>query len=236
MLAQSETDAALCDEIRGVYLFTALDDAQFELVVRNMRRIQLRAGQRLFNQGAPSKRFYYVQKGQIKLFRLSADGIEKVIHVVCAGETFAEAVMFMEGARGYPVNAEAIDPVDLIGFDSESFRHLLRNSIDTCFRVMTDLSLRLRRRVDEIERLTLQNATCRLVSYLLEEIPSAQHDSAAEVELSVPKHILASRLSVKPETFSRVLLRLTRKGLIEVHGHTITLPDVSRLRELVHSS
>jgi CRP-like cAMP-binding protein len=149
------------------------------------------------------------------------------------GETFAEAVMFM-GAQGrYPVNAEAINESRLYAFEQKAFLNLLRESSDATFGLLGSMSRRLHMLVNQIESLTLQNATYRLVAYLLEEIPRDVRTSP-EVQLTTPKGVIASRLAIQPETLSRILAKLRQGGLIEVHGNHITIRDVQALREIVH--
>ncbi len=62
--------------------FARLTEAQLERVARLAVRIRLKDGESLFEQGDPAERFYLVTGGQIKLFRLSPAGKEKVIEVV----------------------------------------------------------------------------------------------------------------------------------------------------------
>ncbi|NIP73645.1 MAG: Crp/Fnr family transcriptional regulator [Gammaproteobacteria bacterium] len=224
-------DQALIHELRRVYLFDALSDKQLATVVQNMHKVRLEAKETLFEFGQPAQRFYLVRSGQIKLFRLSAEGDEKVIEVIRPGHTFAEAVMFMEKHK-YPVSAEAIEPTELYSFDMASFTELLKESTQTCFRLMASMSRRLRARVEEINNLTLQNATYRLVAYLLQQLPEGAAEAPA-IHLATPKSVIASRLSIQPETLSRILGRLAKKGLLSVHGSNITLHDVRGLRELI---
>src|SRR5690606_1558184 len=127
-------------------------------------------------------------------------------------------------------NADALVKSRLLAFPNATFRELLRNSVDTCFRLMADMSQRLHRRLNEIDSLTLHNATYRLVSFLLSELPEGVMESQ-EIVLTTPKHIIASRLSIKPETFSRILTKLSRDGLIVVRGNSIVLADLKRLRQ-----
>lgn len=222
---------AVFDELRQIYLFDALSDKQLTVVIQNMHRVHLDAKEALFEYGQRAHRFYLVRTGQVKLFRLSAEGDEKVIEVIRPGHTFAEAVMFME-RHTYPVSCEAIEPSDLYSFDMASFTELLKDSMQTCFRLMASMSMRLRARVEEINQLTLQNATYRLVAYLLHELPDGVRD-ATEVHLGTPKSVIASRLSIQPETLSRILARLAKKGLLSVHGSDITIHDVRGLRDLI---
>ena len=220
------------DAIRRIYLFESMDEVQLSALRFSMRIRDLDEGERLFDFGQPTVQFFYLSSGQIKLFRNSADGSEKVIEVLHSGDTFAEAVMFMQHVKGYPVSAEAIAPSRVWAFDSATMIELLRDSTDSCFQLLANLSLRLRHHVDEIERLTLHSATFRVITFLLHQVP---HDieSGTEVHLSVPKNILASRLAIQPETFSRILSRLTRDGLLRVHRNDIVLEDLAGLRRQI---
>jgi len=177
-------------------------------------RVQVLApGERLFDFGTPATQFFYLREGLLKLYRLSPEGAEKVIWFVRPRETFAEAMMFADRAPNYPVTAEALAPSQVLGFDNAVMTAILRDSIDTCFRVMGAMSRRLRQQVEEIDRLTLHNATFRLATFLLQQLPAGVIESP-EVVLAIPKHELASRLGVQPETFSRILARLARQGIV----------------------
>jgi CRP-like cAMP-binding protein len=140
--------------------------------------------------------------------------------------------MFM-GTRGrYPVNAEAVNESRLLAFDQKMLLGLLRGSPEACFGLLASMSRRLHMLVNQIESLTLQNATYRLVAYLLEQIPR-DVTASPEVVLTTPKGVIASRLAIQPETLSRILARLRQGGLIEVHGNHITVRNVEALRKVV---
>ncbi len=217
--------------LRRNYLFSGFNDEEVQLVVASMQEVRLDEGRMLFEHGQPADRFYMVIEGQIKLYRLSEEGDEKVIEIVRPGETFAEAVMFMSG-KVFPVNAGALAKSRLLAIPNAVFKELLRNSPESCFRLMADMSQRLHKRLNEIDSLTLHNATYRLVSYLLRELPDDVLQSP-EIVLTTPKHVIASQLSIKPETFSRILMQLSRDGLIVVRGNSIVLEDLERLRKEV---
>ncbi len=219
------------EALQRIVLFKSMADGEIEALRATMRVRELDEGERLFDFGQPALQFFYLDAGLVKLFRNAADGSEKVIEVVRPGETFAEAVMFMRRADGYPVSAEAIAPSRLWAFDSATMVKLLRDSVDNCFRLLADLSVRLRHHVDEIDRLTLHNATFRVVGFLLRQVPEGTA-SGTEVHLSMPKNVLASRLGVQPETFSRILGRLSKEGLLRVNRQDIVLADLEGLTEL----
>ena len=220
-------------ELRRAYLFADMSEPHLRSLIISMQDIHLDTGKTLFRQGQAAERFYFLREGLVKLFRLSPEGDEKIIEIMRPRETFAEAVMFM-GAQGrYPVNAEAINESRVYAFEQKIFLNLLRESSEATFGLLGSMSRRLHMLVNQIESLTLQNATYRLVAYLLEQIPRDVKTSP-EVQLTTPKGVIASRLAIQPETLSRILSKLRQGELIEVHGNHITIRDVQALRNLVH--
>ncbi len=205
-------------------LLSGLGDENLERVSSHALVQALEEGQWLFSQGDAARRFYLVRKGQIRLFRLSPEGAEKVIEIVSPGQTFAEALMFLNAPR-YPVCAAALEPTEVIGIDARDFAAMLRDSVDTCFAVLGALSQRLRGLIGEIDNLTLHTAKSRVARWLLAHCA----EDRRAFELDVRKGVLASRLSVKPETFSRVFKQLTQEGAIAVHGAHITILDRAAL-------
>ena len=210
----------MIDDLKSCFLFADLESTQLRRIAKNAARVHLEEGGALFQQGDPAKRFYLATRGQIKLFRLSPAGNEKVIDIVTPGRTFGEALMFLERPR-YPVGAEALQDSEVISIDALDFTDMLRNSIDTCFVMLGSMSQRLRARLREIDDLSLHSATCRVAAYMVQHVP-AESDS---FELPVAKQIVASRLSVKPETFSRIIKSLSNSGVIQVAGNRITVHD-----------
>lgn len=214
----------MIEDLKKAPLLSALSQAQLERVSQHAKPVALAAEQILFRQGDPAERFYLVLRGQIQLFRLSPGGAEKVIELVSPGQTFAEALMFLNAPR-YPVNAAALSPAELISLDARDFALMLRDSVDTCFLLLGALSQRLRGLIGEIDNLTLHSATGRLARYLLASIPAGQQ----ALRLEVRKGVLASRLSIQPETFSRVLKELSQRGIIAVKGSEVIILDRSAL-------
>ncbi len=189
---------------------------------------ELMAGEHLFEAGSRAENFYLIRHGKIKLYRLSPSGQEKVIEIIGQGNTFAEALMF-HAIPEYPVSAQAISELEVFAINNRAFLNILGQSIETCFQVMADISVRLKRHLNEIDALTLQNAALRVVNYLGYLIPEGSRDGT-EITLPAAKNIIASRLSITPETLSRILHNLSGNGLISVDGLHIKVYDVERLR------
>ena len=214
-------------ELRRHHLFGGLDDDQLAKLMESARIIHLDEGQHLFQCRQPASQFFMVRSGTIRLYLSAPDGAEKVIHLITAGETFAEAITFMEG-QVYPVNASALGTCEVLAFSNQTFRAILRESTDTCFRLMADMSTWLKRQIADIDALTLQNATLRFTNYLLHQVPAGTQN-AVTIKLGAPKHVIASRLSIQPESFSRILRNLQREGHITAEGNLIHIKDINAL-------
>ena len=212
-------------------LFMDLSEKDFLKVVAGTSSSKLKTGEALFRQFQPATDFFLVVQGKIKISLLSIEGTEKVVDIINEGTTFAEAIIF-RGMEGYPVNSEALSDATVLRINAERYIEVLRGSPEACFKVMGCLSARVHWLMNEMERLSLHNASYRLISYLLENIDENSTGSA-EVTLSAPKHVIASRISITPETLSRTLKALTKKGLLEVHDSHITLLDPAELRHIV---
>jgi CRP-like cAMP-binding protein len=219
------------EQLRQHYLFGILDDSQFERVLPAVQRLSLAEDDHLFHFGDRARHFYLLRTGQIQLYRLSPGGEEKVIEIIQPGQSFAEAVMFFQ-INVYPVSAKAVLTSELWRVDMAVFLNMLQESNELCLRLLGGMSKRLHGAIQDIDQLTLQNASMRVIQLLLQSAPE-NSPGQYSVEWETPKQILASRLSVRPETFSRILQQLSRKGLIAVQGKTVEVLNAKALqREL----
>lgn len=208
-------------------LFAAFDDERFEQVAAAAQLIRLDPQQVLFQRGARARAFYIVTEGQVKLFLESRAGDEKILALVNPGQAFAEAVMFMQGPV-YPVSAGATEPTALISVPNAEFLAALKGDTGTCLRLLGAFSQRLHAQVQEIEGLTLESAGNRLIRHLARRAVR-DPDGTLRVHFDETRQMLASQLSIKPETLSRLTRSLTDAGLIGSDGRDIVIPDMDRL-------
>lgn len=215
--------------LRQHYLFASFSEAELGQLVEHIRLQRIVTERVLFQHGDPADRFFLVVSGQIKLFRTTPEGQEKVMELMGPGRSFAEAIMFMEQQR-YPVSAQALQDTQLLAVPNQQYLELLRSNPEACFRLLGNLSMRLHQRLNEIEGLTLRNAATRVARYLLKRLPAGADDGAT-LYLDAPKQIIASQLGMKPETFSRVLGALVEQGAITVKGRQVIIDNLTLLAE-----
>ena len=226
--AQMQTQGQNLAAIRSHHLFAGLAPAQLQRIFASAHVDACEPGQVLFDRGQPARHFFVVLEGQVNLVLYSKAGEEKIVDILGPGHSFAEAVMFMEGPV-YPVSAVAAGKSLVARFSNADYVAILRESPDTCLRMLGNLSQRLHMRIREIEYLTLESATHRLVRHLEGLLDPGQSPDPQQITLLESRQELASRLSMKPETLSRILRHLADAGTIVVHGRTLQVPDRKRL-------
>ncbi|HEX5421805.1 MAG TPA: Crp/Fnr family transcriptional regulator [Gammaproteobacteria bacterium] len=223
---------ALLRELRRHYLFTTLTELQWSRIAACTRVQSFSERQLVFGQGDPAKEFFVLDAGVVKLYRVSAEGQEKIMRLIRPGMSFAESVMFMDEPR-YPVHAQGVEPGVLVAIESAAYLDVLRESFEACRIVMAQMTQRIQAHWDEIEALTLQNSRYRVVSYMLGLVPEGTAGSA-RITLPSRKSLIASQVAATPETLSRILHALGEEGLIESHDYTIWIPSLTALRKSLY--
>ncbi|MCR4308766.1 MAG: Crp/Fnr family transcriptional regulator [Deltaproteobacteria bacterium] len=217
------------DVLRKTPLFATLPDDDLRRVADLAVSRRFAKKEAVFREGDRADGFFIVASGKVKVFKLSGEGKEQILHVLEAGQTFAEAVIFQGG--GYPAHAETLADTELYFLPKGAFLDLLERHPKVAIRMLASLSLWLKRMTDLVESLSLKDVETRLVFYLSEELKTLgiPLKDGAELELPIGKNVLASRLGTVPETFSRTLKKLQDDGLIDVRGKRIRIVSAERL-------
>ncbi|MFN8077574.1 MAG: Crp/Fnr family transcriptional regulator [Kineosporiaceae bacterium] len=211
-------------------LFTQVGGDLLAVLASSSTSRTLPRGEVVFSRGQECRGFFVVLRGQVKLSLTSADGNEKVLEIIGAGESFAEGVMFAD--RPYPVTATALAPTVVLAIPRQAVLDLIDADPTFARRMLAGMSMRLHAMVADVAAMSLHSARQRVAGYLVGEVTgpdAALPAGPAQVRLPAGKAVLASRLSLTPETFSRVLRLLADDGLISVDGHEVQVLDVAGL-------
>jgi CRP-like cAMP-binding protein len=215
--------------LRNLPLFRELAPEEIDRVSVGTRELRVQRGDILFQKGDPTRGFYIVVYGQVKLLFVTPNGDEKVIEIMGPGQSFGEALMFME--KPYIVTAHALADSMLLHVSSEVVFEEIDRDPKFARRMIAGLSRRLHHLISDVESYSLRSATQRVIGYLLQ--PDHDDDEGhgrTMVMLPAAKSVIASRLNITPEHFSRILHELTEAQLIEVTGRTVRILDMEKLR------
>lgn len=218
----------MVEQIGMIPLFQGLPSEQLRdlagiVVTRTYRR-----GDPIFLEGEEATGLYVAASGRVKIFKLSSDGKEQILHIFGAGEPFGEVAVF--SGRRFPANAEALEETQVLRFPRSAFVALIQKEPSLALNMLAVLCLRLRQFAHLIENLSLKEVPGRLAAYLLYE--SDQRGQNQELELDIAKGQLASLLGTIPETLSRILAKMSGQGLIQVNGPHIRIMDRQGLEDL----
>lgn len=224
-------NAALRELLAEQYFVSGLDTRQQHRLLQASVRRHLSADEHLFRRNDPASHFFVVLSGRIKLYRLSAEGDEKILGLSGAHATFAEGVLFMQQPV-YPVDAQALEASEVVGLNRDTYLSILQESFPTCLSVMGEVTGRIQGLLNEIESLTLRDSRYRVVNFLVNLLPpSAQ--TRTSVQLPARKSAIAARLSIRPETLSRAFRLLHEEGLIAMQDDKVLIHDANALRTIV---
>ena len=217
--------------IASIPLFEGLPTEQLEELAMIVTDQVFRRGQIIFSEGDEGTGFYVVITGRVKIFKLSFEGKEQILHLFGPGEPFAEVAVFT-GQR-FPANAEALEESRVFFFPRDSFVDLIKKNTSIALSMLAVLSLRLRRFTHLIDDLSLKEVPGRLSAYLL--YLSEQEKGGVDLDLTITKSQLASLLGTIPETLSRIFNRMTKQGYIELDGPRIKIVDREGLEDLAET-
>jgi CRP/FNR family transcriptional regulator len=172
-----------------------------------------------------------VEKGKIKIFKLSFEGKEQILHIYGPGHTFGEVPVY-EG-KNFPASSMALEKSVIIFLPREKFVDLITTTPGLGMNLLADLSKRLRDFTLQIENLSLKEVPARLAAYIL--TLSKEQKNQKQVILPISKAQLSNLIGTTPETVSRILKKMMSSSYIEVQTKTIVIKNIEGLLELSES-
>jgi CRP-like cAMP-binding protein len=212
--------------LKRLPLFGDLGPAELAAVAAGTSELHLERGRPVFRRGDECHGFYSVVYGQVKLAFVSAQGNEKVVEILGPGYSFGEALMFME--RPYILNADTLADTLLLHVSKTVVFEGIERSPLFARRMLAGMSRRLHGLISDVESYSLRSGSQRVIAYLLGDEATGNGD---RVQLAASKKMIASRLNMTPEYFSRVLHELVARDMIALRGREVTILDLERLRE-----
>lgn len=218
----------IVEDIAALPLFRGLALEHLEKLVMIATDQDVTRGQTVFSEGDDGNGLYIIQSGRIKIFKLSLEGKEQILHVLGAGEPFGEVALFT--GQSFPAYAMALEKSRIFFFPREAFFNLIQLEPAVSMNMLAVLSMRLKKFAHMIESLSLKEVPGRLATHLL--LLSEQRDGAMDLKLTITKAQLASLLGTIPETLSRILAKMNKEGYITLKGSNIRIENRDGLEDL----
>lgn len=183
----------------------------------------------IFFEGEPSKAFFFLQSGRIKIAKLGSEGNEQILKLLGPGTVFAEVVLFSDEA--YPATARVMEDARVGVIKKEDFEHLVMEQPALAIRLLKLINARLREAQAKIKEMGLLDTHSRTASLLLnlaKEYGKHGKDGIS-FELNLNRQDLASMIGTTRETVIRVLSKFRKLGIIDLQGDKITIIDPEEL-------
>ncbi len=214
--------------LKTIPLFSGLSDQELETVSAIAAQLTMGKDEMIFQEGDRADGFYIVQTGNIKVFKLSLEGKEQILHIYGPGHIFGEVPVF-EG-KTFPASAMALEDSRIVFLPRTRFVQLIARAPALAMNMLADLSRRLREFTVQIESLSLKEVPSRLAAYIL--TLSSEQGNENQVTLPISKVQLANLIGTSPETISRALKKLSGLGLIQVESKDILIRNPDGLAEV----
>jgi CRP/FNR family transcriptional regulator, dissimilatory nitrate respiration regulator len=224
-------DRTMINILKNIALFSGLADEDLSKISAISSRLSFKKDEMIFHEGDKASGFYMVEKGTIKIFKLSFEGKEHILHIYGSGNAFGEVPVF--AGKNFPASAMAIENSDIIYFPRDKFVNLITIAPELGMNFLADLAGRLREFTIQIENLSLKEVPARLSAYFITLAREQQNQK--KIILPISRVQLSNLIGTTPETISRMLKKMTDSSLIKVQGKTILINNMEGLHNLSES-
>jgi len=220
------------DTLRNLPIFSELTPQQSDQIISICKFMNYKKNEILFFEGDNYRGFYILLEGSVKIYKISFEGKESILHLIKQFESFGDVPLF-DGGK-YPVNAQIIADSVLVFIPHKEFVGLIKNNSTICFNMLVGFAKKMRRLTQKVEEFSTKEVTNRFARYLFEEIKKAGTDNLPEpvVQINISKRNLASYLGTITDTLSRLLKKLQNEKIIRVDGKSIFILDINKLKTL----
>ena len=212
--------------MKNIALFSKLSDEVISEFLRSAQVIEYKKGKVLYLEDEKAEYFYIIKYGWVKLFHTTLDGIEAVVDILTAGHLFGKNAIFENDT--YPCSAQVVEDAKLLVIPISVLKEQMQKNSQVALGLLSTMSRKNQRQEREIEHLNIQSAPQRIGCFLLRLCPMGKEQNVT-LHLPYDKVLMASRLGMKPETFSRALNTLRENTGIKISGARVDIDNINKL-------
>ena len=218
--------------LKDIPLFAELSVEELRKITAISSLINFKERDFVFHEGDAFPGIYIVLKGLVKIFKISPQGKEYILHLLRKPNLFGDVPLFTGG--DCPASVQIMEDSTLLFIPKNEFLQLLKQNPDLSFKIMAGFAKRLKSITVKAEDLSLKEVVNRLADYIIKGIESNHNSNLPEPFFKIPlsNPTLAAYLGTIPETISRAIKKLKDSRIIRVHGRTIFVEDFKNLKKL----
>ncbi|MGM0417375.1 MAG: Crp/Fnr family transcriptional regulator [Thermodesulfobacteriota bacterium] len=213
-------------------MFKSFSKDQIKKIVKISSVHKYSAKQIIFFDNDPAEGLYLVKTGRVKIFKMSEEGKEQVLHIFSEGEPFGEVAVF--SSTNFPANSEAVEDSEIIYIPKTGLLKIFKEDPSTAMNILAVLSIRLKQFTKLIEDLTLKELPERLAAYILQQ--DDIQGSSGKIILEFSKGQLSKILGSTQESLSRTLTKLSKGNIIEIDKREIKIIERQLLEDIAEGT
>lgn len=183
-------------------------------------------GETIYRQGEQADSFYYVKKGQVKIFFNSPDGMEKTLSLVGKGSILGEAAFFDQMPR--VSSAKTISPCTIIAINRSALLNAFRENPNLALHLLTLQAQSIRMLSSHVSSITFQRADRRIAGVLLQAKTKKNNQSV----VTLTHEDIGYMVGVSRVTVSKILNDFAKRNLIKTAYRSVILTDIEALKEI----
>ena len=213
------------DSLQKPLLFQGLSDSSIQKILDQSSLRSYDSGSTLVQQGDNASHIYLIVEGCLRTLRTNRDGGEATIHMLEAGDTCMESVIFMGGPS--PIEVRTTKNSQLLLISSHFVRQFIMEDAEFAANLLKIVTQHYKTSIHQIEAMSTKTPVQSVGYYFLQK-HIEQGSNNMTFELPFKKSVIANHLGMTPETFSRALAQIKKMG-IEIAGETIKLHEAYSL-------
>ncbi|MGD9486788.1 MAG: Crp/Fnr family transcriptional regulator [Calditrichaceae bacterium] len=217
--------------LRTIPLFSELNDDELNQISKFAVRQYYKKDNMVLIEEEVGSTMFVILNGRVKISRISDEGREVILSILCDGDFFGEMSILDGQTRS--ANAVTLEDTELLIIRREDFLTVLYDYPQIAINLLKELAHRLRRSDSQIKSLSLQNALGKVASTLLRIADDSGTIKQGQVEISQlpPQQDLANMAGTSRETISRVIKSLSQLGYVRKEGSKLIIIDYNRFRQ-----
>lgn len=218
--------------LQDIPLFSELSVEELRKITKLSHLKNYKADEYIFHEGDEFPGIYIVLKGLVKIFKVSPQGKEYILHLLTKPHLFGDVPLFTGGSC--PASVQVLEDSTLLLIPKNEFLKLLEENPKLSFKIMGGFAKRLKSISVKAEDLSLKEVVNRLADYLIKGIEESGTANLPEPFFKIPlsNTTLAAYLGTIPETISRAFKKLKDNNIIRTHGRTVFVKDYQELKKL----
>lgn len=216
--------------LKSIPLFSELTDEEINCIADVAVKQFYKKDNMVLIEEEVGSTMFVILDGRVKISRISDEGREVILSILCDGDFFGEMSILDGQTRS--ANAVTLEDTTLLIFRRENFLKMLYDYPQIAINLLKELAHRLRRSDSQIKSLSLQNALGKVASTILRIADDSGTIKHGRVEIAhlPPQQDLANMAGTSRETISRVIKSLNQLGYVRKDGGKLIILDYERFR------